>query len=48
MASTSTVTIPKAQYDRMARDLEAARQDAAKARAAVQAVRAETPTAQLA
>ena len=48
MASTSTVTIPKAQYDRMARDLEAARQDAAKARAAVQAIRAETPTAQLA
>ena len=48
MASTSTVTIPKAQYDRLARDLEAARQDAAKARAATQAIRAETPTAQFA
>lgn len=44
----TTITITKAQYDRMARDLEAARQDAAKARAAAQAVRAETPTAQLA
>jgi hypothetical protein len=44
----TTITITKAQYDRMARDLETARQETAAARAATQAIRAETPTEQLA
>ena len=44
----TTITITKAQYDRLARDLETARQETAAARVAAQAIRAETPTAQLA
>ena len=43
----TTITITKAQYDRLTRDLEAARQETATARATAQAVRAETSTAQL-